>query len=272
MNKDKKVILITGASSGVGSACANYLLNQGYIVFGTSRTAAFSDSQYNDKKVNMLPLELRDRKSIKDAIDVIIKIHSRIDVVINNAGIGIGGPMEDTPIEEAKRIMDINFFGGVQFIQEILPIFHKQNRGLIINISSLAGRFSLPFQGFYAATKFAIEAISEALYMELKNSSLNIVLIQPGDLSTNFTNNRKQFIRENSYLWSSFEKALSIIKKDEQSGADPMAVAHIVGKIIKSKKPKFRYTVGKETWYVIILHLILPDRIFLYFLARHYGL
>ncbi|TAN58159.1 SDR family oxidoreductase [Patescibacteria group bacterium] len=269
---NEKVILITGASSGVGKACANYLLEQGHIIFGTRRTAVFSESQYNSKKVNILPLELRDKKSMIDVINTIIKICGRIDVVINNAGVGIGGPVEDTPIEEAKRIMDINFFGGVQLIQEILPIFRKQNYGLIINISSLAGRFSLPFQGFYAATKFAIEAISEALYMELKNSSLNVVLIQPGDLSTNFTNNRKEFISKESHLELSFKKALSILKNDERSGASPIAVAYIIERIIKSKRHGFRYVLGKEAWYVRILHSLLSDRIFLHFLARHYGL
>ncbi len=268
----QKVILITGASSGIGEACADYLFKKGHIIFGTSRKATFNNKSYQKDRVNILPLELRDEESIKNVLKFIIKCCGRIDVIINNAGSGLAGPIEDTPIAEIKYLIDGNFLGSVRLIQHLLPIFRKQSYGLIINISSLAGRFSLPFQGFYAATKFALEAVSESLHMELYGTRIRVVIVEPGDMSTNFTKARKIFVKEDGALKTSFERALHIIEKDEIKGAEPLLVAKLINQIIESENPKLRYKVGREAWYVAILHWFLPSRIFLYFLARHYGL
>jgi len=269
---NKKVIFITGASSGLGKACADYLLKKKHIIFGTSRDADFTKLKYNEYGINLLPLELQNEGSIKKAIDFVISSCGKIDVVINNAGYGFASPIEDAPIEEVRKLFAVNFLGTVSVIQQVVPIFRSQSSGLIINVSSLAGRFSLPFNGFYAGTKFALEAISESLYMELRGTNIRVVLVEPGDMFTNFTNSRKEFIKSNSYYKELFNIALNITKRDEESGADPNTIAESINKIINSKKPKFRYAVGKEVWYIVLLHSILPNKIFLYFLGHHYGL
>lgn len=269
---DKKVIFITGASSGLGKACADYLLKRGHIIFGTSRGADFSTLAYDENNVNLLPLELQNENSIKEAINFVISLCGKIDVVINNAGYGFASPIEDAPIEEVRKLFAVNFLGSVSVVQQMMPIFRRQSYGLIINVSSLAGRFSLPFNGFYAGTKFALEAISESLYMELRGTNIRVVLVEPGDMSTNFTNSRKEFIKSNSYYNELFNIALNITKRDEENGADPNTIVESINNIVNSKRPKFRYAVGKEARFVSILHKILPDRIFLYFLGKHYGL
>jgi len=230
----RKTIFITGASSGVGKSCAEYLLRERHIIFGTSRNADFP-RRYSADEINMVPLDLEDSESIERALEFVIESCRRLDVVVNNAGSGFASPVEDAPLEKAKRLMNVNFWGGIEVIQKTIPIFRRQSHGLIINISSLAGRFSLPFHGFYAATKFALEAISESLQMELRKTKIRVVLIEPGDLSTNFTNSRGKIVNEKSYMKAPFLKALEIAERDERNGTNPVEVAKLVAKIINIK-------------------------------------
>ncbi len=268
----RKVVFITGASSGIGRACAEFLLKEKYIVFGSSRKANDAVSGFDPHRVNMLRLDIRDPDSIRKSISYIIRCCGKLDVVINNAGFGIAGSIEDVSVEKAKELFDTNFFGTLTVIQEILQVFRKQSQGLLINISSLAGRFSLPFQSHYAATKFALEAVSESLFMELKGSQIKIAIVEPTDISTNFTESRQSFSNPNFPLSERFKKSLQIIERDERKGSSPWDVAKVVGHIVGSKKIRLRYTAGKQAWFVAFLNRWLPDRLFLTLLAKHYGL
>ena len=186
MNSDR-IILITGASSGIGKSCAEYLSKKGFIVFGTSRNASFPPKDIGGKYPIMIKMDINDDDSIKNAIEYIIKEFGRIDVLINNAGYGIGGAIEDYTIEKVKEQFETNFFGQLRVCNSILPIMRNQQSGLIINISSIGGLLGLPFQGLYSATKFAIEGMTEALRMEVKEFGIKVVLVEPGDFKTSFT-------------------------------------------------------------------------------------
>lgn len=266
-----KVVLITGASSGIGKSCADLLLQEGNIIFGTSRKIINSSKVFNNKKINMVPLDLEISESIELALNYVLQSCGRIDVLINNAGFGVAGSVEETPLNEIKKQFNANFFGTISVIQKILPIFRRQESGLIINISSLAGRFSLPYQGFYSATKFAIEAISESLFMELIDiPGIQIVVVEPGDISTGFTKSRVEIKHSSHYYLKRFQRALDVIREDEQGGSSPDRVAVIISKLIKSKKRKFRYVAGKGGMIVKALHTLFPNKVFMRLLAKHY--
>src|SRR5665647_1383547 len=185
----KKVILITGISSGFGKETAKLLSESGHIVYGTIRR----DCETSDK-INVVRLDLTDSLSIKKAVETVIHKEGTIDVLINNAGMHSGGPIETIPSEYIKLQMDTSFYGLVQLTREVLPFMRKQGCGLIINISSIGGLMGLPFQAFYSASKFAIEGFSEALRMEVKPFNIKVVVINPGDFHTNNSANRRNFL------------------------------------------------------------------------------
>ncbi|MDP4290584.1 MAG: SDR family NAD(P)-dependent oxidoreductase, partial [Bacteroidota bacterium] len=182
----RQVVFITGVSSGFGNRIALLLSAKGYAVYGISRRDVASDQPFTVLKADVLNPD-----SIKTAIDQVIAKEGRIDILINNAGMGISGAIEEFSTDDIKLQMGTNVMGVVNTIQSVLPSMRKQQQGIIINISSIGGLMGLPFQGFYSASKFAIEGLSEALRMELKQFNIKVVVIEPGDFSTNFTSNRK---------------------------------------------------------------------------------
>ena len=162
----KKVVFITGISSGFGKSIAEYLSQKDFVIYGTSRKTIEGKN-----RINVLNVDVTDVVSVKSAVETVIKKEGRIDVLINNAGMGVSGPIEYSSIEGIKLQMDTNFMGMVNMIQSVLPAMRNQGAGTIVNISSIGGMMGLPFQGFYSASKFAIEGMSEALRMELKTIS-----------------------------------------------------------------------------------------------------
>jgi short-subunit dehydrogenase len=235
-----KNILITGTSSGLGQIMANYLHKAGYNVTGTSRNVQNSNSKFQ-----IIQLDVRDDDSVEKCVNEFIAANKTIDILINNAGNGIAGPIEDTSIAEAKEQLETNFFGLVRMNKAVLPYMRMQKHGLIINISSMGGLTGLPFQGFYAASKFAIEGYTEALRMEVKAFNINVVNVNPGDFKTNFTANRKRTAQLSDAYNSIYEQTLSLYEKDELNGANPELLAKLVLKLIKKEKGyKVRYLVG----------------------------
>ena len=230
MEKNKKIVLITGASSGIGKACAEYLNNKGYQVFGTSRKISSSSINY----CKMISMDVNNDDSVKRAIEYVIKKVNNIDILINNAGFGISGAIEDTSILKAKEQFETNFFGIHRVCKEVLPYMRKQGQGCIINISSIGGILGLPFQGFYCATKFALEGWTETLRMEVKPYGINVVLIEPGDIKTSFTKSREKITAslKNSAYKENAKNAIQIVEKDEQGGPLPEKVAYILKHII----------------------------------------
>lgn len=254
-----KVVLITGASSGIGRACAERLVEQGHRVYGTSRTSSFKPTDFTSIK-----MDVTDENSIRTGIDEIIEREGHIDVVVNNAGYGLAGPIEETTLEEAYRQLDVNFMAPLRVCRVVLPHMRKRRFGTIINISSLAGLFGIPFQGIYSASKFALEGLSESLRYEVTPFGIRVVLIEPGDVQTNITSNRQiSSSATNGEYAEQFRRVLEIIEREEQAGADPKRIARLVCKIINGNSRRFRYTSGQWSQQLsVILKRLAPYAFF----------
>jgi NAD(P)-dependent dehydrogenase (short-subunit alcohol dehydrogenase family) len=251
----QRVVLITGASSGIGRACANYLARHGFRVYGTSRHApgpqAVStglDPAVGAGSLSMLAMDVTDAKSVEDAVTAILKREARLDILVNNAGMGIAGPLESTSIEEATRQFDVNFFGAFRLCCAVLPAMRRQGEGYIVNIGSIGGVIAIPYQGLYSASKFALEGMSEALRLEARSMGVRVVVIQPGDYKTAFTQNRRFTSRssEEGVYHEPFRNALERMANDERSGPDPEEIARLLHRIVEMRNPRLRYTAGKN--------------------------
>ena len=265
----KKVILITGISSGFGKQTADLLAAEGYIVYGTVRR-----DMETSPSVSMLKLDLTKTDSLREAVKTIVEKEGRIDVLINNAGMHTGGPIETSPLENIKLQMDTNFLGMVNLTREVLPVMRKQGGGTIINFSSIGGLMGLPFQAFYSAGKFAIEGFSEALRMEVRKFNIKIVLINPGDFHTSNSANRRNFLAPTDATDpynEQYMRTLAIIEKDEANGWDPKVLAGKLVKIVNSKNPRERYIISSfEQKLAVALKYILPGKLFGMILEDHY--
>ncbi len=263
--ESKKVILITGASSGIGEACFDHLTSLGNIVFGTSRR------EFDDPF--MLKMDVTDVPSIENGVHQIIQNHGRIDVLINNAGISLVGSIEDTSLAEAKNIMETNFWGAKNMALAVLPIMREQRSGLIINISSVLGLFAIPYQSYYVAAKHALEGWTESLRMEMKAFGIKACLIEPGDFLTDISANRivAESAKTDGPHKAQFDIVHQLIIDNEQNGDDLKKIARLVEKIIKKKNPKVRYTVGKFLDTLAgKLKKFLPQKLFERLIMDHY--
>jgi NAD(P)-dependent dehydrogenase (short-subunit alcohol dehydrogenase family) len=265
----KKIILITGISSGFGKQTARLLAENGHTVYGTIRKMTDQEGH-----VNYLKMDLTDPESISKAVSTVMEKEGRIDVLINNAGMHTGGPIETIPLEYIRQQMDTNFLGMVQLTREVLPLMRKQGGGTIINFSSIGGMMGLPFQGFYSASKFAIEGFSEALRMEVNQFNIKVVLINPGDFHTSNSANRRNFLAptsDNDPYKEQFGKSLAVIEKDEGKGWEPVILAKKLVKIVNCKNPCQRYIIASfEQKLAVGLKYILPGKIFRMILQDHY--
>ena len=266
----EKVILVTGASSGIGRACAIALSQQGHHVYGTSRSLRSADGDFT-----MLSMDVTNTATVQAAVQTLLEREGRIDVVVNNAGIGYGGAVEDTAIEEAHATFETNFFGALRVCHAVLPAMRAQKSGTIINISSIGGMISLPFQGLYSASKYALEAMSEALRMEVKRFGIHVVLLEPGDTSTQFTANRRSArgAEENSIYREVYRGTLARIEADERNGAAPETIARTVLRIVASPRPKVRYVVGPfYQKLAILVKRLIPSGLFERIIMTNYGI
>jgi|TARA_B110000967_G_C18749170_1_gene491896 short-subunit dehydrogenase len=255
-----KVVLITGGSSGLGKSIGEFLIEKKFKVYGTSRYP----EKYPDSKFPILKLDINQPDSICACVTELISKTNRIDILINNAGVGITGPIEEIPINEMKRNFDTNFFGPVQMINTVLPYMRKQNTGLILNVTSIAGYMGLPFRGIYSAGKGALELITESYRMELKDFNIKMSNIAPGDFDTNIAAGRYQAPElENSAYKTSYGNAIKLMNSHLDSGEAPLLMAKAVYKVITSKNPKIHYKVGAVFQkFSVVLKRILPDHLF----------
>ena len=259
-----KVILITGATSGIGYKTAEYLAAQGNIVYGAGRRI---ESHENIKQVNPLKLDLTNEASIKTAIDTIIANEGRIDVLVNNAGYGSYGAIEDVTIEEAKQQFEVNIFGLARITQLVLPHMRAQQSGHIINISSMGGRLTTYFGAWYHATKYALEAFSDALRMEVEEFGIEVSIIEPGGIKTDWgiiaADKLADSAKGGAYEATAMKVAQSM-KKQYHSNllSNPMVVTKAISKAIDSNKPKPRYLIGFAAKPLVFLHAILPTKVF----------
>ena len=265
-----KTILITGASTGIGKAIGAHLASKGHRVFGTSR----NPEQYPDSTFELLKLDVRNSESIHAAIATILQKTGCIDVLINNAGVGIAGAVEELPESEIKNNFEVNFFGPIAVIKAVLPTMRSQKSGLIINITSIAGHMGLPFRGAYSASKGALSVLTEAIAMEVKPFGIHVCCVAPGDFATNIAAGRfhAPLIGGSDYEIG-YQKTLDLMNKHVTTGNDPMTIAIKIEKIIDSKKPKLHYKVGPFLQkFSIILKFLLPDLVYQKILMKHYGL
>jgi len=266
----QKVVLITGGSSGIGKSVGEYLTLKGFIVYGTSRNA----SKIKNHPFKLVSLDVNNTGTILNAVEEVVKNEGRLDILINNAGMGITGPIEETPIHEMRNVFDTNFFGAIDVMKAVLPQMRAQKSGLIINVTSIAGYMGLPFRGIYSATKGALEIVTEAIRMEVKNFGIKVTNVAPGDFATNIASGRYHTpVLKNSPYKEVYQSNLDLMDAHVDSGSDPIEMAKAIYKIINTKKPKIHYKVGDFMQkFSIVLKKLLPDTIYEKLLMNHYKL
>lgn len=247
-----KVIVVTGASSGIGYQMASYLGQKGHHVYGISR------SKLHDKFVKSIQADVTDLAQLKTAYQDIYDLEGRIDVVINNAGMGISGAIEDTTSEDANYLMNVNFMGVFHSTKAALPYLRKSGRGKIINISSVAGRLAIPFQAFYSSSKAAINAFSEALHNEVSPLGIQVCSVMPGDIKTGFTKNRKKNAFDSECYKNRIEKSVGVMENDERNGMDPMVAAKVIDRLVQKRRMPLYKTIGFKYKVFVFLQKILP--------------
>lgn len=253
-----KKILLTGASSGIGRAIGHYLTEKGHHIIGTSRTP-----KPDNQPFEVLQLDVTSAASVQQACDAAVERFGKIDVLINNAGFGISGAVEDTPEEEAWNQLDTNYFGTVRMTTTLLPHFRANRDGLIINMSSLGGLLGLPFQAHYSASKFALEGFTEALRMEVAPFNIRVCNINPGDFKTGFTANRRIVAGQQNHYTAKFNQFLAMYERDENAGSDPIQIAKLVESLLYRPNVRIRYTAGKpQQTMAVALKRLLGEALF----------
>ena len=252
-----KVVLITGGSSGIGKSVGEFLANKNYTVYGTSRFP----EKYLNSEFPMIKLDVTNTDSISKCVSELISKAGQIDVLINNAGVGITGPLEEIPMEEMKRNFETNLFGPINMINAVIPHMRAQKSGQILNITSIAGYMGLPFRGVYSASKGALELITESYRMELKAFNISMSNIAPGDFATNIAAGRFHApVLENSPYKHAYGTTLKMMDSHVDSGKNPLLLAEVVHRIMISKNPKIHYKVGAFLQkFSVVLKRILPD-------------
>jgi len=265
-----KVVLVTGGSSGIGKSIGEFLHRKGFTVYGTSR----NPERILNSVFPLVALDVRNVDSIQLAVAKIIATSGRLDIVINNAGVGITGPLEEIPMEEIKNNFETNFFGPIEVMKVVLPQMRLQKSGLIINITSIAGYMGLPYRSVYSASKGALELITEALRMEVKSFGIHLTNVAPGDFATNIAAGRfhAPVIKGSAYEYS-YGNTLKAMDEHVDSGSNPNEMAEAVYKIIQYPSPKIHYKVGAFMQkFSIVLKRILPDKVYEKMLMNHYKL
>ncbi len=250
----KKVALITGGSSGIGLATAQLLTEKGWQVFELSRHGLVEPG------ILHIAADMKDEISVHAAFHQFGELSDRLDLLINNAGFGISGPIEFTDLSEAKEQFDVNFFGQFCCIKEALPYLRK-SQGQIINLSSVAASLSIPFQAFYSASKSAVNSLTLALANELATSGIRVSALMPGDVHTGFTTARHKNAEGLPLYGDSMEKAVRSMEHDEINGMTPQYIAKQIYKITTIKKPKPLYTAGGKYKFFVFLGKVLPARL-----------
>ena len=265
-----KVVLITGGSSGIGKSIGDFLHQKGFIVYGTSR----NPEKITNSIFPLLALDVRDKQSIVNCVAEVIQKSGRLDIVINNAGVGITGPIEEIPTEEIRNNFETNLFGPIEVMKAVLPQMREQKSGLIINITSIAGYMGLPYRGIYSASKGALELITEALRIEVKSFGIQITNVAPGDFATNIAAGRYHapVVKGSAYEFP-YGNTLKEMDSHVDSGSNPNEMAEAIFAIIQTNKPKVHYKVGAFMQkFSIVLKRILPDTVYEKMLMNHYKL
>ncbi|MDD4213105.1 MAG: SDR family NAD(P)-dependent oxidoreductase [Bacilli bacterium] len=260
-----KIVVITGASSGIGEATANYLSSLGHHVYGLSRTRP------NKETYTYISCDVTDKSSIVQAIHEVITREGRIDVLINNAGIGTSGAVELSTKADLSRSLDVNVVGLVETTQVVLP-YLRESKGMLLNLSSVAGILAIPFQTYYSMTKAAVLSFSKALALEVKPLGVRVACVLPGDTKTSFTKNRSQpAVLTNDVYRDRIDRSLKKMERDEENGVSPMNVAKVIHRVMGKKSPAIVNIVGFSYRFLVFLSRILPTRLVQWILYQMYA-
>ncbi len=254
MSENQKVSVVTGSSSGIGYETALTLARNGFETYATMRNtekgvSLSSIAEKEDLSIKIVQLDVTDQNSVKNAVEKIHDESGKIDILINNAGYGLVGALEDIPMEEIKSQFETNFYGLIRVTQAVLPIMRRQGSGKIVNISSGAGRFGFPTGSIYVSTKFAVEGLSESLAYEVEPFGIKIILVEPGVIKTNFfnaSNTTKKSLNPDSPYFKVFQNMESGFSKMLENGSTPDLVAKTVLEAISTDAPKLRYLAGND--------------------------
>ena len=266
LSQDKqKVVLITGTALGIGKSTAEYLIDKGHIVYGGD--ILIEENLYlNDIGGTALEMDVTNQNHIDNAVKKIISEQGRIDVLVNNAGLGVYGAIEDVSMEDIYYQYDVNLFGLARVTKAVLPYMREKESGTIINISSVLGETYGPLAGWYLSTKHALEGWSDALRVELKKFDIDVVIVQPGAINTNFSNVTKTYIdkyRENSPYQHLYGEPITDTGNEILSNqSDPIVIAKVINKAIDARNPKTRYAAGAYSRIGIFLRKIMTDKMF----------
>ena len=263
-----KVALVTGASAGIGQATCSLLASSGWVVVGASRRGTggtASAAGAGSASWTGLVMDVDSDTSVTEGVQRTLDEHGRIDALVASAGWGVAGATELTPIADARAQLETNFWGSVRVVQAVLPAMRAQGGGRIVLVSSLGGVIALPFQAFYSASKFALEGLGEALAYEVAPFGIDVTLVQPGNIKTEFTAMRK--VLDDSGAGGAYaaasQKAIKQMERDEQNGAPSESVAAAIVKVIEAKKPPRRVSVGRIDERVgLVGKRLLPYRLF----------
>ena len=276
MPDDPKAVLITGASSGIGRASALYLAERGYRVAATSRALSRLEGLRRESgptgNIHCVELDVDSDRSVSEAVASVIEAYGRIDVLVNNAG--YGGPVQSFSMEELESQFETNFFGAFRMIKAVLPSMTAQGSGTIINVSSVEGRLVTPFSGGYAASKFALEGLSEAMRYELWPQGIRVAVVEPGLFATDFHDSQVESAAAES---PALPYGPVIARYRERRGRydrfakDPVRVARVIHRIIRSRRPRFRYPVGAEATLGVRAAQLMPERLYQALLGRAMG-
>ncbi|MEU6621527.1 oxidoreductase [Streptomyces litmocidini] len=271
-----KTALVTGASSGIGEATALKLIALGYTVYGAARRTDRL-RKLAERGVRPLAMDVTDDDSMRSGVDRIVSETGRIDVLVNNAGYGSYGAVEDVPQEEARRQFDVNVFGAVRLTQMVLPHMRARRSGTVVNVTSMGGKIHTPLGGWYHGTKFALEALSDCLRMEVRPFGIDVVVIEPGGIRTEWSGIAADHLEKSSAggAYSRQAEAVAASMRSEamvRRMSPPSVIADAVGKAVTARRPRTRYATGFGARPLLALRRLLPDRAFDAMMARSVGL
>lgn len=269
------VALVTGATSGIGAATARRLAARGLVVYGAARRADRL-AELASAGIRPLPLDLTDDATLTAGVAQVLETEGRIDVLVNNAGYGAYGAVEDVPPQEARRQVEVNLFGVARMAQLVLPAMRSRRSGTIVNVTSMGGRFATPFGGWYHATKFAVEGLSDALRQEVAPFGVRVVVVEPGAIRTEWGGIAMDsaLARSGDGAYGDRVRRMVAAIGDGESGigsSDPDVVARVIERAVTTARPRTRYVVGRGARPVLAARRVLPDRVFDALVARTLG-
>lgn len=259
MENNLKIAIVTGASSGIGEATAYALVNEGYKVYGTARNP---NSQNKNLTYTMLPLDINNEDSIHSFVQEVIKREGKIDLLVNNAGVGLMGPIEETSMKQIRSVFETNVFGTILLTKSVLPHMRNNGSGTIVNISSVVGLIPFPGMGIYSASKHAIEGFSEALNHEVRSFNIRSILIEPAFTKTKFENNSVHGDETISDYDSFRDHINTVIETTMKTAESPETIAQTVVKAITAKNPKLRYAGSPSAGKLLFLRKFVPGKAF----------